>query len=353
MPEKPAAEKTEQPTPRRLSKAKQKGQVPQSQELASVATLCALVLILALLAPNLFDWFILKVKLGLTGQHDIFADSKTFIHFVNARIIDSIIIISPILIALSVASIISGIAVSGFNFAPGALELKWSAINPMAGLKRLISTRSLMHLGISIVKLFFVSVIIWLYIRSRLDTFAALRWAWSMQIVVSIAWLIFGLCIRVFIALLIVGLADTYYQKWKYIQDLKMTRQEVKEERKNYEGSPEVKSRIRKIQFQMSIRRFLQEVPKADVILVNPTHVAVALRYEAKEMEAPVLLAKGADYLAVKITTIGRAYGIPIVRRPELARTIYFTVQPGNPIPETLYIAVAEVLAFQLGVAVH
>ena len=345
MPDQPAAEKTEQPTPRRLSKAKQKGQVPQSQELASVATLCALVFTLALLAPNLFDWFIVKVKLGLTGQPDIFTDSKTFIHFINARIVDSIIIISPILIALSVASIISGIAVSGFNFAPGALELKWSAINPMAGLKRLISARSFMHLGISIVKLFFVSVIIWLYIRSRLDTFAALRWAWSMQIVVSIAWLIFGLCIRVFIALLVVGLADTYYQKWKYIQDLKMTRQEVKEERKDYEGSPEVKNRIRKIQFQMSIRRFLQEVPKADVILVNPTHVAVALRYEAKEMEAPVLLAKGADYLAVKITTIGRAYGIPIVRRPELARTIYFTVQPGNPIPETLYIAVAEVLA--------
>jgi flagellar biosynthetic protein FlhB len=345
MAEQPAAEKTEQPTPRRLQKAKQKGQVPQSQELASVATLCALVLTLALLAPGLFDWFIVKIRLGLLNQTNIFADSKTFIRFINARIIDSIIVISPILIALSAASIINGVAVGGFNFAPSAIELKWSEINPATGLQRLINTRSLVRLGVSILKLFFVFIVIWLYIRSELNTFATLRWAWTTQIVVSFARLIFRMCIRICIVLFVVGLADVFYQKWKYLQELKMTRQEVKEERKDYEGSPEVKNRIRKIQYQMSIRRLLQEVPKADVILVNPTHVAVALRYEAKAMEAPVLLAKGADHLAEKITSIGRAYGIPIVRRPELARTIYFTVQPGNPIPEILYIAVAEVLA--------
>jgi flagellar biosynthetic protein FlhB len=279
------------------------------------------------------------------NQTNIFADSKTFIRFINARIIDSIIVISPILIALSAASIINGIAVGGFNFAPSAIELKWSEINPATGLQRLINTRSLVRLGVSILKLLFVFIVIWLYVRSELDTFATLRWAWTTQIVVSFARLIFRMCIRICIVLFVVGLADVFYQKWKYLQELKMTRQEVKEERKDYEGSPEVKNRIRKIQYQMSIRRLLQEVPKADVILVNPTHVAVALRYEAKAMEAPVLLAKGADHLAEKITSIGRAYGIPIVRRPELARTIYFTVQPGNPIPEILYIAVAEVLA--------
>ncbi len=345
MPDKPAAEKTEQPTPRRLKKAKQKGRIPQSQELASVATLMALVLMIALLAPSLLEWFVLKTKLGLSGQTNIFADSRTFLHFFNDKIVDSILIISPILMALVAASVLTGVVIGGFNFAPSAIELKFDAINPVTGLQKLINTRSLVHLAVSIAKLFFVSIVAWLYIRSRFDIFAALRWSGTGQIIVAIAKIIFGLGLRIGIVLLAIGLADAFYQKWKYLQELKMTRQEVKQERKDIEGSPEVKSRIRRIQLQMSTKRFLQEVPKADVILVNPTHVAVALRYESKAMEAPVLLAKGADYLAEKIISIGRSYGVAIVRKPELARTIYSTVEPGNPIPETLYIAVAQVLA--------
>jgi flagellar biosynthetic protein FlhB len=197
----------------------------------------------------------------------------------------------------------------------------------------------------SILKLFFVSIIVWLYIRSNLDAFAAIRWAWSAQILAAMAKIILGLMIRVCIALLVIAIADVLYQKWKYTEDLKMTRQEVKEERKEVEGSPEVKKRIRKIQFEMTLRRMLQEVPKASVVLVNPTHVAVALRYEPKTMEAPVMVAKGADHMAEKIREIARAYGVPVVRKPELARTIYSTVKLGGAIPQTLYVAVAEVLA--------
>jgi flagellar biosynthetic protein FlhB len=201
------------------------------------------------------------------------------------------------------------------------------------------------HLATSIAKLVFISIIVWLYLRDKLDTFATLRWAWSTELMAAIAKLIFGLCIRACIALLAIGIADAFYQKWKYVQELKMTRQEVRQEHKDLEGSPEIKARIRRIQIQMSMKRLLAEVPKANVILVNPTHVAVALRYEAKTMEAPVLLAKGADYLAEKIIAIGRAYGVPILRRPELARTIYSMVEPGAAIPAGLYVAVAEVLA--------
>lgn len=151
--------------------------------------------------------------------------------------------------------------------------------------------------------------------------------------------------IRICIALLVIGIADTIYQKWKYIDGLKMTRQEIKQEHKDMDGSPEVKSRIRRIQIQMAMKRMLQDVPKASVVLVNPTHVAVALRYETKTMESPVVVAKGADHLAEKIREIARAYGVPIIRRPELARALYSTVEPGNPIPENLYVAVAQVLA--------
>lgn len=275
----------------------------------------------------------------------VFANSKTFIGFFNAKITDSVLVICPILAALCAGSIVTGVAISGFNFAPGAIKLRFNLVNPIAGLQKLVNAKSAVHLLTSIVKLFFVAIIVWIYLRDKLDMLASLRWAWSAQMLAAIAKIILGLMIRVCIALLIIGIADTIYQKWKYIKDLKMTRQEIKEERKQQVGSPEVKKRLRLKQLEMSLKRMLQEVPKANVVLVNPTHVAVALRYEAKTMEAPIMVAKGADHLAEKIKEIARAYGVPIVRKPELARTIYSTVELGGPIPETLYIAVAEVLA--------
>ena len=345
MAEKPAAEKTEQPTLKKLEKARREGQVPQSQELASVVSITVLVAMVTLLAPKLMQWLVLQMKQGMSCEIGVFGDSRAFMGFLNAKIADSILIICPIFAALFAGSVLAGIAISGVNFATKAVSLKFSSINPAKGLQKLVNAKSMVHLCASILKLFFVSIIIWLYLRSRLDTLATLRWAWSAQIMAVIAKIILGLMIRICAVLLVVGLADTLYQRWKYIQDLKMTRQEVKEERRETEGSPEVKSRVRKIQFGMAMKRMLQEVPKSSVVLVNPTHVAVALRYEAKTMESPVVVAKGADHLAEKIREIARAYGVPVIRRPELARTIYSTVNIGNPIPQALYVAVAEVLA--------
>jgi flagellar biosynthetic protein FlhB len=345
MPEKPAAERTEYPTPKRLQKARSKGQVPQSQELTSVATLIVLVTAVALLAPTLLQWLTMQMKHGMSGDWGVFASNKAFINFINTKFIESILITCPILAALSAASVLACLVISGLNFAPQAINFKWSFINPASGLQKLIGARSLVRLVVSVLKLLFVSIIVWLYVRSRLDTLASLRWAWSAQVIALTGKIILGLMIRVGIALLIIAIADALYQKWKYIQDLKMTRQEVKQERKDTEGSPEVKGRIRKIQYEVALRRISAEVPKASVVLVNPTHVAVALRYEAKTMEAPVVVAKGADYLAEKIREIARAHGVPVIRRPELARTIYSTVKLGGTIPQSLYVAVAEVLA--------
>jgi len=344
MPEQ-AAERTEQPTHKKLSKARGKGQVPQSQELTSVVTLLVLVAMITLLAPNLMQWFMLQIRQGMSCENGIFADSGGFLDFVNRKTVDMALVICPILAALAAGSFIAGVAISGLNYSPGAIELKLDQLNPITGLKKLVNARSLVKLLLSVLKLLFISLIVWFYLRSRFDMLATLRWAWSVQILVVIAKIILGLMIRIGIGLLVMGIADAYYQKWKYIQDLKMTKQEVKEEMKDTIGSPEVKSRIRKLQFQAVLKRMLQEVPKANVVLVNPTHVAVALRYDAETMESPVLVAKGADHLAEKIREIARAYGVPIIRRPELARTIYSTVKLGTPIPETLYVAIAEVLA--------
>jgi flagellar biosynthetic protein FlhB len=344
MPEQ-AAEKTEQPTTRRLSKARGKGQVPQSQELTSIVTLLVLVAMLALLAPNLLQWFVIQIRQGMSCENGVFADSSGFLDFISRKTTDLILVICPILAALCAGSFIASVAVSGLNYTPGALELKFNQLNPVTGLQKLVNARSFVKLLLSVLKLFLISLIVWFYLRSKLNMLAGLRWAWSTQMLVVIAKIILGLMIRIGFVLLVMGIADAFYQKWKYIQELKMTKQEVKQERRDTIGSPEVKSRIRQIQFQAALKRMLQEVPKASVVLVNPTHVAVALRYDAKTMEAPVMVAKGADHLAEKIREIARAYGVPIVRRPELARTIYSTVKLGNPIPEILYVAIAEVLA--------
>jgi len=340
-----AAERTEQPTPKKLEKARAKGQVPQSQELASVVTLLVLVAMIALLSPSLMKWMQMELKEGLSCQGSAFADTQAFLHFAQRKTISLLLVIIPILGALFAGAAAASIAVGGWNFAPSALEWKLDQLNPLSGLTRLVNARSMVRLLTSIVKLIVISLVAWHYLWGQLDELAGLRWAWSGPMLGAIARIILGLMTRIGIALLIVALADVFYQKWKYKHDLMMTRQEVKQERRDTEGSPEVKGRIRRIQYETAARRMLQEVPKASVVLVNPTHVAVALRYEAKTMEAPVLVAKGADELAERIREIARAYGVPIIRRPELARTIFATVKPGHPIPETLYVAVAEVLA--------
>ena len=345
MAERPAAERTEQPTPKRLKKAKEEGQAAQSEELPAVASIVMLVIVLVLLAPSLLQWFIAQMEDGLSGEISVFADSKAFTSFFNTKIISSILVTCPIFAALVAGAVLSCVAVSGLNFAPKALTLKFSEINPAKGWEKLFNIKSLVKLGISIAKLIVVAIVVWIYLKSKTDTLAAIQWSEPAQIMTAIAKIILGMLIRICVALLAIAAIDVFFQKWKHNQDLKMTKQEVKRDWRDTEGSPEIKTRVRRIQIELTKKRMLQEVPKANVVIVNPTHVAVALRYDTKTMEAPVVVAKGADYLAERIREIARAYGVPVIHRPELARTLYATVKPGNSVPEALYIAVAEVLA--------
>jgi flagellar biosynthesis protein FlhB len=307
--------------------------------------LLALLLSLMILGPGLFAWCKSRAELGLSGETSPFDTAGAFIAYQNRMITDSLVIMLPILAVLCVAGIASSFVLGGWTFTAKSLEFKWSSINPAAALQRAFDTRSLVRLLLSVVKLVIISLIVWIYLRDKFERLAALRWAWSMQLLTATTGIILGLGLRVAVAALIIGIADALYQKWRHLEDLKMTRDEVKQEHKDTEGDPKIKSRIRRIQFEMSMRRMRQQVPKASVILVNPTHVAVALQYNAKTMEAPVLLAKGADHMAQRIIEIARSYGIPIVRRPPVARAIFASVKPGQAIPESLYMAVAEVLA--------
>ncbi len=246
-------------------------------------TLLSLLLCLAVLAPSLLRWCKLRIESGLTtGPVTAFSDSRAFLHLVHQSTIDVLVVLLPIFAVLSASGILASAAVGGLTFSPAGLRLRWNAINPAHTIPNMFSQRSAVHLLASILKLFFVGLIVWLYLSDKLQALAALRWAWSAQIVAAIAKIVLGLGLRVGLAIAVIGLADALYQRWQHLQELKMTRQEVKQERKDLEGSPEIKARIRRIQVEMSMRRLRQEVPKASVILVNPTHVAVALRYEAK-----------------------------------------------------------------------
>jgi flagellar biosynthetic protein FlhB len=344
MPE-TAEEKTEQPTSRRLSKAKEGGNLPQSPELLSAATLIALAGTCAVMGPRFVQWAKAEITEGFMCQRAHIGSSEAFLEFIGQKITGAFLITAPFLLALVITGTGIGIAVSGFNVSTKSLRWELDRINPINGFKKLFSTSSLVKLIFSVVKIVFVATIVCFYLKDKLETLATFQWAWSSEILVVISKLILGAVIRLCIGLLIVGFADLIYQKYKYIKNLKMTKQEVKDERKNQEGPPEAKRRIRQKQFEISMRRMLQDVPDANVVLVNPTHVAVALKYDPDKTPAPVVVAKGADHVCEKIKEIARAYGVPIIRRPELARNIFATVDLGQIIPDALFVAVAEIMA--------
>ncbi|MCG8697787.1 MAG: EscU/YscU/HrcU family type III secretion system export apparatus switch protein, partial [Bacteroidales bacterium] len=237
------------------------------------------------------------------------------------------------------------VMLGGFTFSSEAMKLRWDALNPASNIKNLMNMQSIVTLILSVFKVGIVSLIIWFYLRDRIESLSVLRWATPAVILSQIAKMIVGMSIRIIIALLFITLVDVLFQYFKYMKDMRMSMTEVKQENKDTEGSPELRARIRSIRMQMLREQMKEAVPQADVVLVNPTHYAVALKYDPESMSAPMLLAKGVDHKAQTIREIARAYGVPIVRRPELARTIYGTVDVGSSVPEGLYMAVAEVLA--------
>lgn len=345
MPDQPASERTEQATPERLRKAREEGQVPLSREVPSALMIGALLILLSLLAGRLYRWFVVQVSGGFSARAGGALGSTHLLAILRDEAAEMLVVLLPFLAATAAVSVFASLLSSGWTFAPKAVQLRFHRISPVRGLKNLFSARSVVRLVLSILKLVFLGVIVYLYLRDKLGACYALRWTTAAGAVAGMAQLVFGLLARIALGILVIAAIDLLYQRWKHKRDLRMTKQEVKEERRQYELSPEVKGRIRGVQIEMVRRRMLQEVPKADVVLTNPTHVAVALRYDAERMEAPQVVAKGADHLAEKIKEIARAHRVPIRHRPELARALYATVEVGQPIPEALFVAVAEILA--------
>ena len=344
----PGGEKTEKATSKKRQDARKKGQVMKSTEIIT-----ALILLSAFVSLKLFGSLIYgqisKFTVYMFTEH-IPASPELTMHFMNRLYLDAGIVFllsaGPILGIIYVTAFTANVAQVGFQFSTEPLAFKPDRLSPVKGFKRMFSAKSLFNLLKSVFKVVIVGVVAYSYVSAKLPELAALMGANIIMIQRRGLEMIFELAFRICAAILILAFIDYGWQWWQYEQDLMMTKQEVKEEYKQMEGDPKIKSKIKEKQRQISMQRMMSDVPKADVVITNPTHLAVAVRYDAELADAPVILAKGQDYVAFRIRRVAEENGVMIVENKPLARALYDSADIGGKIPVELYQAVAEVLAF-------
>jgi len=344
--EKPAQERTEEATPKHLQEARERGEVARSVELTSAALLLASVLLfyytgetfLQKLAGVIRDTYGSLATVNITAQ--------TLPSLVNWTVMRGVSIIGPLLTVILALALLVNYLQVGVIFSTKALEPKWERVNPGTGLKRIFSSKGLVELIKGILKLVLIGTIIYVYLSGRVKDYPFLTYMTPMQTIGFLATDLFNIGLYVGLAFVALALADFGFQKWEYKRKMRMSKQEIKEESKQTEGSPEMRARIKAIQRELSRNRMMMEVSKATVVITNPTHVAVALRYQEEDgHEAPIIVAKGQRKIAERIKEIARESGIPIKEKPALARALFKYCEPGDMIPDNFYQAVAELLA--------
>lgn len=341
-------EATEKATPKRRREARQRGQVARSQDIGSSAIFLAIVIALhvGFLATLDAAAQAFTVSLGGAGSRDELTIHSVAPLFVRAMLPYTMLIGIAFGAAVGIA-VLANVLQFGFLFSPKLLAPNLGKLNPLTGLQRLFfSTQTLVNLAKQVLKLAVVIAIVWTAIGDRIGMFVGLGSLPPRDIVLSVEGLIYGIAIRVGIVLLVVGVADYVWERRRLEQSLKMTKTEVKDEHRQSEGNPESKQALRQRQRAAARKRMMAAVPKATVVVTNPTHFAVALEWDELKMDAPVLTAKGADLIAKRIRELAEEHGVPIMENPPLARTLYAKVELDSPVPPDLYAAVAQVIAF-------
>ncbi|MES9940808.1 MAG: flagellar biosynthesis protein FlhB [Candidatus Thiodiazotropha sp. 6PLUC2] len=339
-------EKTEQPSSKRLDDAKRKGQVPRSRELNSMAVTLGGVICLVIMSGSVGDSMSQMMSDGFVITREQIFDINAMSQSLGEGVAKAFIAIVPYFLLVIVAAILSSVALGGFSISAESMTPKLSKLSPLKGLKRMFSAKSLVEMLKAMAKFLFIGGTTILLLRATLDQYLALH---NMEITPALQHLsaLIGWSVILMSAtLILIAAIDVPFQLWEHKRQLKMTRQEVRDEMKETEGRPEVKGRIRQLQREMAQRRMMQEVPQADVIVTNPTHYAVALKYDPEAMHAPKLVAKGADLVAQNIRKVGAEHKVPVVESPVLARAIFFHTELNTFIPAGLYMAVARLLAY-------
>jgi flagellar biosynthetic protein FlhB len=341
-------ERTEQPTPKRLRDAKEKGQVARSRELSTAMVMLTGSAAIILFGERLVTHIGRMMQSNFTFSRQALFDSHAMIEHFHDSIMMALSGIFPVFFVIVVAAIIAPVALGGWLFSIESLAPKMERLDPVKGLKKVFGVRGVVEMLKALAKFLVIGsaavLYIWLHAEELLSLIYINPGAALTQAANLIAW---GLLL-ISASLIIIAMIDVPFQLWDHQRQLKMTRQEIKDEHKQTEGSPEVKARVRRMQMEMAQRRMMQEVPKADVVITNPTHFAIALRYDQDAMGAPRLVAKGADHVAAEIRKIAVAHEIPVVSSPPLARAVYYSTELEQEIPEGLYIAVAQVLAYTM-----
>lgn len=339
-------EKTEEATPRRVEKAREEGDVPRSRELSTFTVLMAGSVGLWIFGDRIVNSIIGMMKDNLSVERAALYDTNQMaIHLASAAN-EVVWALVPLMGLLVVAAIIGPLGLGGWNFSGKAIMPKGSRINPLSGLKRMFSMRSLVELVKGLLKVTLVgglAVVIMNWYQTEILFLPMESMETALAHGVNI---ILWTAIALSASTLIIAAIDVPYQIYEHAKKLKMSMQDIKDEFKETEGKPEVKRKVRQLQMEMAQRRMMGDVPDADVIITNPTHYSVALKYDPTISSAPIMLAKGADQIALKIREIGNEYDIPLLEAPPLARSIYYNTEIGDEIPEGLYVAVAQVLAY-------
>jgi flagellar biosynthetic protein FlhB len=346
MPENHGGEKTEPATPRRREEVRKKGQVAKSTDLTSSVVLMAAMLALYFLMPTLMRMLTELTRSYLENAATMRVDSAAATTLFIRATMQAGVFFMPFMLIIGSAAMLANVAQVGFKLSDYPITPRMEKLNPMTGFKRMFSARALVEFVKSIMKLILVGLIAYLTIRGEFQRLVSLSnvdvWgAWAF-----LGKLCFTLGMRIAIAFLALGLADYGFQRYQFEQDIKMTKEEVRQEIKDFEGDPQIRARVRRIRRQMAINRMMTEVPNAAVVVTNPTSLAIALKYETDDMAAPIVAAKGARLMADRIREIAAENGVPIVENAPLAQTLYKSVEVGGYIPEDLYRTVAEVLAY-------
>ncbi len=346
MAEQTGQERTEQATPKRLRESREKGQVPRSKELNSMALLIAAGGGFLLMGENILVGLSDLLKNGLQIKNVRQIDGNGMLEILADTALDSLFLITPLFVLLTVVVLMTPIGLGGWSFSMKAVSFKLEKLDPIKGLGRIFALKGLMELVKVLAKFLLVASISAAIIWSLIEELIGLG---GEPLPVALAH-VASLCGWSFMAsscvLIIIAAIDVPFQLWQHNKELKMTKQEVKDENKETDGRPEVKSRIRALQYELSKRRMMDAVPDADVIITNPTHYAVALRYDQNDMKAPVVVAKGADLIAMQIRTIANEHQVTIVSSPPLARALFASTELDQEIPGGLYVAVATILSY-------
>jgi len=339
-------ERTEQPTPRRREEARQRGNVARSVDLTAAGHMVAVAAALSLLGGGLFTSLGQLVQQYLEQPRWLQLDRHTLLREFWHLGQWSASAVLPLLLFLLAAAFFVNVVQVGFLFAPEAVRPKLVRLNPIEGAKRLLSLSSLVRLAVNLLKLVVLCAVAGLFVTQWLPRLVGLVDTDPYAVASSIGRAVVSLAFFLSLALLALGVLDLGYQKWKYERDLRMTKEELREELKNMEGDPLIRQRRREAHRKLAQARELQAVRDADVVITNPTHIAVALKYDPETMPAPTVVAKGMGPIAERIRQIAAEHGVPIIERKELARVLYRTLRVGQPIPVELYEVFVEIMAY-------